>query len=759
MQDHTLTMPSQDNMPDGSTRTDAMLLDQGNRLRDERAWADAAEAYGRYLRQQPADGPIWIQYGHCLKEAGDPQGALLCYREAEKLRPGDSDLQLQIGHALKLLGRQEEAFGAYAMALTLDPGNIHARRELMAGEEPAAPAADAPGRSPPPAAWSAPAWVATPPTLPEPAPVPRPVAAAILDQPLVFDASDLLDYFQHSRAPTGIQRVQCNLIWHAMALAPEAVTVTAFAAAEGGWKALPHALFLRLAELARGGTDTGETDWVAATAAARTVLRTAAPLEFPPGAVLVNLGTSWWLDDYLRRVREAKSRFGIRYVPFLHDCIPLLTPEHCEERLVDQFARWFAGLCLHADAVLVNSASTRDDFRRLQSDLLPSLAIPCEVIPLDAAPDPVPEAPLPPRLRDGRPFVLFVGTIESRKNHLLVFHAWLTLVRRHGALAVPDLVCVGKRGWLAEAALQLHARSTILQDKVRLLHDVADPVLAALYRGCLFTLYNSFYEGWGLPVTESLAHGKVALVPNHSGLRESGAAGAVFFAPNCEPDLVEHAWRLATDPAYRAAQEARIGGQLRLRQWADIAAQVMAAARTGGTAEGRPPLARLGLPLGRAHPLRLLPGPEPTLAMAAADALREGPGWSVLHDWGAWARLGESRLRLPLPEEAAGQALRVFLEVQAPDTACRFTVRAGREGSPPAPGQRFEAHAEERLFAMLTVPAAAEGDLVIALEPSPGAGATAEAIGVCSLMACRADDHAARLDYLESRALARLPGA
>ena len=52
----------------------------------------------------------------------------------------------------------------------------------------------------------------------------------------------------------------------------------------------------------------------------------------------------------------------------------------------------------------------------------------------------------PPR---PRPYVLFVATVESRKNHLMVFNAWLALIRRHGAEAVPDLVCVGKRGWKA----------------------------------------------------------------------------------------------------------------------------------------------------------------------------------------------------------------------------------------------------------------------------------------------------------------------
>ena len=91
--------------------------------------------------------------------------------------------------------------------------------------------------------------------------------------------------------------------------------------------------------------------------------------------------------------------------------------------------------------------------------------------------------------------------------------------------------------------------------------------------------------------------------------------------------------------------------------------------------------------------------------MAVADALREGPGWSAAENWGAWARPGESRLRLPLPPEARRRRLRVYLEIQAPAGPAVFVLRAGREGGAAPVAQRHEAAAEERLFAMLTVPA------------------------------------------------------
>ncbi|MFC7542675.1 tetratricopeptide repeat protein [Siccirubricoccus deserti] len=215
----------------------AELLARADSLRDRRDWAEAAQAYAGYLRLRGDDWPIWVQYGHCMKEAGDPRAALLLYREAERLQPEDADLHLQIGHALKLLGRQEEALEEYARALTLDPGNAAARQELlMVGP------GDTRAPSPASAEPGAPVIVAPPPPAPPAAVIPLAKAAGAAPTRLavVFDASDLLDYFRHNRAPTGIQRVQLSLIREALTGAADcAAAAAAFDPMRGVWVALP----------------------------------------------------------------------------------------------------------------------------------------------------------------------------------------------------------------------------------------------------------------------------------------------------------------------------------------------------------------------------------------------------------------------------------------------------------------------------------------------------------------------------------------
>ena len=712
------------------------LLARADALRDSHAWAEAAAAYADVLRLRPEAWALRVQFGHCIKEAGDPEAALRAYREAEFQQPEDADIHLQIGHVLKRLDRRDEAVEEYARALMLDPGNASARAEVMALD----PAPPEPGTSLPP-----------PPSFTPRATAGQPTGVA----EIVFDASDLLDYFQHNRAPTGIQRVQLNIIREALGLGPGSV-VAGFDPVANVWKAVPRSLFDSLVALSRDGTSTTDPAWREALAAVREVLRDGPPLGFATGCSLVNLGTSWWIPDYLRVVRDAKARHGLRYIPFIHDCIPLLVPEHCAANLVDDFARWFAALCLHADAVLTNSKRTQADFIRLLHQLLPDHPIPCYPVPLDAADQPA-AAPAPMR----RPYVLFVGTIESRKNHLLAFGAWLALLRKHGAEAVPDLVCVGKRGWLAETALLLHQNSAALRAKVHLLHGVSDTELETLYRGCLFTLYNSFYEGWGLPVTESLAHGKVPLVPDHSSLREAGGTGAVFFTPQSEPDLIQKLEQLLFEPGFRSAQEARVAAAPAPRTWAAVAGQVLAAVRQAAETQMSAPRERLAFGLGEVHVLRLLPGPEPSLSMAIADVLREGPGWSRLEDWGVWALPGQSLLRLPLQRGLPKARLRIYLELLAPPQPSVFRVRAQVVGGLAGIFRTLQAAAGEALFCMLDIEASGGNELEVEFETGPGVVPTLGdprlvGIGLRSMMVCRWDDLASRLDYLERAALPRL---
>ncbi len=170
---------------------------------------------------------------------------------------------------------------------------------------------------------------------------------------------------------------------------------------------------------------------------------------------------------------------------------------------------------------------------------------------------------------DRKPYVLFVSTIESRKNHLLAFNTWLKLIKKWGLAATPNLVCIGKYGWMFDAAVARLESSDLLKQKVLVLSDISDIELAALYQACLFTIYPSFYEGWGLPVTESLCYGKVPMTSSVSSLPEAGGDFAEYFDFESERDFLEKLERMIVDAKYRSKKEQKIKTSFRPREWAE----------------------------------------------------------------------------------------------------------------------------------------------------------------------------------------------
>jgi len=114
------------------------FVDLADQARDAGQWEFAAQLYRQALDRDPHKPPIWVQYGHALKESGelrDPDKlaqAELAYRRALSLDSGAADTYLQLGHAQKLQGKTEEAQAAYLSAFTLDPSMPYPLEELGA---------------------------------------------------------------------------------------------------------------------------------------------------------------------------------------------------------------------------------------------------------------------------------------------------------------------------------------------------------------------------------------------------------------------------------------------------------------------------------------------------------------------------------------------------------------------------------------------------------------------------------------------------
>jgi glycosyltransferase involved in cell wall biosynthesis len=707
---------------------------EGDRLRDDRRWAEAAASYAAYLEIHADDWPIWVQRGHCLKEAGDVTRGLAAYHQALIHAPNDSDLHLQIGHALKLLGQSEEAIKAYRAALVLDAQNGDAQTEITTMEQLLALAE-----------------------------VARQKASQPRSTRLMFDITDLVQYMKEWRIPTGIQRVQLNVIHHALTVFAERANpiIIHFDPNLGTWLPITRDTFFALQDAAQSSDGMDEGDFLALFEtpdfAAENEVAFERQLE-ENDVILVNLGSSWWIENYFLKIRELRKKYGIRYVPMIHDVIPLMMPEHCAERLVEEFSQWFSTLVLEVDGAVTNSQWSAMDIRHHASRLLPDFDLPVHPVALngdmrrylserDIAPIDSLRHILPPAAS----FVLCVSTLESRKNHLLLFKAWEALLDKHDTASVPFLICLGKSGWLFEEGAEFLRSRPALNSRILLISSVSDSALETLYRDSLFTVFNSFYEGWGLPVTESLSYGTLPLVSCNTSLSEAGGRAAIYFRADDVNDLVTKLELLIFNHEKRLELRDHARANANLREWRAVAEDFIEKILKIEASAAARQEALLRAPIGRPIHLGKSDAMVPSLDLAMANLLRDGLNWHRLEDWGCWTAPGTAMIRLPLPDEALGQDLLLYLRLRGTAVDTSVKIQCSIDGKPLSePVERLIGDGARHSLGFRF--RSDSRNLTLAIDAgsgsSLGAGDRDVGIGVTHVMICRADDLKARQDFM-----------
>jgi glycosyltransferase involved in cell wall biosynthesis len=122
---------------------------------------------------------------------------------------------------------------------------------------------------------------------------------------------------------------------------------------------------------------------------------------------------------------------------------------------------------------------------------------------------------------NGKRFVVYCSTIESRKNHETLIHVWERLRDDIEPGCLPILVFVGRWGWGFANVRRMYERCWWLRPKLLILEDVADDQLIWLYKNAMFTVFPSLSEGFGLAAAESLSFGTPVIASNCPALREA----------------------------------------------------------------------------------------------------------------------------------------------------------------------------------------------------------------------------------------------
>ena len=137
----------------------------------------------------------------------------------------------------------------------------------------------------------------------------------------------------------------------------------------------------------------------------------------------------------------------------------------------------------------------------------------------------------------------------------------------------PQLVFAGKYGWKIDSFQKLLESDAALQQIVTIIPNLTDDDLAVLYQRCLFFVYPSLAEGWGLPVGEAAWFGKYSVVSSASSLPEVGGDLVDYVDPNNIDECTQSIKNAIINEDYRKHCEKNIS-QASLRSWRDVASHL-----------------------------------------------------------------------------------------------------------------------------------------------------------------------------------------
>ena len=222
----------------------------------------------------------------------------------------------------------------------------------------------------------------------------------------------------------------------------------------------------------------------------------------PPDSIYLNISQfPLWIDGYFRWLDK---RPDIRPIFFIHDLLPTRYPEFFPVGEAARHASRLSVLAKRAAGVVVSSETTRSMLERYLQDKNARVPPIC-VNPLPVEPSFRTSQTPDPTLSKHRYFAT-VGTIEPRKNHLLLLHIWREITASLGAKA-PKLVIIGTRGWDCENVADILDRCDMTRSSVLELGHVSTPALGHIMAHADALLMPTFAEGYGLPVTEALSAG------------------------------------------------------------------------------------------------------------------------------------------------------------------------------------------------------------------------------------------------------------
>ena len=294
----------------------------------------------------------------------------------------------------------------------------------------------------------------------------------------------------------------------------------------------------------------------------------------------------WGADVLVSALTIGPARGDTPFVSTVHDLTPLTHPQwHAARTLVGFVPLWERTVERASRFVCVSHTTARELVERY-----PETASRVRVAPngVDTeyfcpADDPAARRRTRQRYAAGRPFLLYLGTLEPRKNVEALVVACERLWGRRRSR--PDLVLAGGAGWKTASLHRRIARSAY-RDKIHVAGYAARDAARDLYRAAEAFAYPSLAEGFGLPILEAMACGTPVVASTADALLEVGGDAALYVPPRDVEALSRAIERALEDGPLRETLAAAGPRRAALFRW-DAAAETTAAALAEAAGDAR----------------------------------------------------------------------------------------------------------------------------------------------------------------------------
>jgi glycosyltransferase involved in cell wall biosynthesis len=362
------------------------------------------------------------------------------------------------------------------------------------------------------------------------------------DDKVLLDVTRMVWRAWRGRHPTGIDRVCLAYVDH---FKDRALAVVQ---RRGQFRVLSAPRSRKLFDLLLKGHAVAKADLARVLAIAAFLDRRDPPAG---GMTYLNVGHTG-LND--RAIAGWIERNRVRAFYLIHDLIPITNPEFCRPQESEKHRERMRNVLETATGVIGNSQVTLDElseFAAAQGLRMPAQAT-AWICGFGAG------VGVRGKALD-RPYFITVGTIEARKNHMMLLRIWKRIVAVAGEEA-PILVVVGQPGWEAGEALEVLEDLEDLEGSVFHLQDCDDEELAAWLAGARALLMPSVAEGFGLPIVEALSLGTPVIASDLPVYREIVGTIPTYLQPDDQ-----RAWEAAItsfmkDGSERGRQQRQIPG-------------------------------------------------------------------------------------------------------------------------------------------------------------------------------------------------------